>query len=42
MPRRVEHKPVADQEALVMLLEPRTTVNTGSEQSDRTVESQWI
>ncbi|MEO0407888.1 MAG: cupin domain-containing protein [Cyanobacteria bacterium P01_A01_bin.135] len=37
VPRGVEHKPVAMQEAHVMLLEPATTVNTGNAQSDRTV-----
>ena len=29
IPRRVEHKPVAEKEAWVMLFEPATTLNTG-------------
>ncbi len=29
VPRGVEHRPVADEEALIMLFEPATTVNTG-------------
>lgn len=37
VPRGVEHCPVADQEAEVLLLEPKTTVNTGDVQSERTV-----
>ncbi|MCI4319171.1 MAG: cupin domain-containing protein [Thermoplasmata archaeon] len=37
VPRGVEHKPVADEEAHVLLLEPKTTVNTGSVRSERTV-----
>jgi mannose-6-phosphate isomerase-like protein (cupin superfamily) len=30
VPRRVEHRPVADEEAQVMLFEPATTLNTGN------------
>ena len=37
VPRGVEHRPVAEQEALVMLFEPATTVNTGSAGGERTV-----
>lgn len=37
VPRGVEHCPVADQEAEVLLLEPKTTVNTGDVRSERTV-----
>ena len=37
IPRGVEHCPVADEEAQVILLEPKTTVNTGDAQSERTV-----
>lgn len=39
IPRGVEHKPVADRECHVMLLEPSTTLNTGNVRNDRTVES---
>lgn len=37
VPRCVEHKPVAAEEVHVLLFEPKTTVNTGSVESDRTV-----
>jgi mannose-6-phosphate isomerase-like protein (cupin superfamily) len=33
IPRGVEHRPVADEEAQVLLFEPASTVNTGSTQS---------
>jgi mannose-6-phosphate isomerase-like protein (cupin superfamily) len=42
IPRGVEHKPVAEEEVHIMLLEPKSTVNTGEEKSERTVESAWI
>jgi mannose-6-phosphate isomerase-like protein (cupin superfamily) len=43
VPRGVEHKPVADQEACVLLLEPRSTLNTGSVRAARTVDAlEWI
>ena len=32
VPRGVEHRPDADEEALVMLFEPKATVNTGAVQ----------
>jgi mannose-6-phosphate isomerase-like protein (cupin superfamily) len=38
MPHGVEHKPVADEEVWVMLLEPKTTLNTGNVRNERTVE----
>ncbi|PYP29928.1 MAG: cupin domain-containing protein, partial [Gemmatimonadetes bacterium] len=38
VPRGVEHRPVADQEAEVMLFEPATTLNTGTVRNERTVE----
>ena len=37
IPRGVEHLPVAEDEAQVILLEPKTTLNTGNVQSERTV-----
>ena len=37
IPRGVEHCPVADEEAQVILLEPKTTLNTGDVVSERTV-----
>ena len=42
-PRGVEHKPVAESEAHVLLFEPKSTLNTGEERTDRTVEDlQWV
>jgi mannose-6-phosphate isomerase-like protein (cupin superfamily) len=38
VPRGVEHKPAAEREACVLLLEPATTLNTGNVRSERTVE----
>jgi len=37
VPRGVEHRPVADEEAHVLLFEPATTLNTGNVQSERSV-----
>jgi len=37
IPRGVDHLPIADEEAHVLLLEPKTTLNTGSLQNERTV-----
>lgn len=37
VPRGVEHRPVADEEASVMLFEPASTINTGSAGGERTV-----
>jgi mannose-6-phosphate isomerase-like protein (cupin superfamily) len=42
IPKGVEHMPVANDEVQVILLEPRTTVNTGDIQNERTVESEWL
>jgi mannose-6-phosphate isomerase-like protein (cupin superfamily) len=42
IPRGVEHCPVAEEEVHVLLLEPKSTVNTGNVQSERTVGAQWI
>jgi mannose-6-phosphate isomerase-like protein (cupin superfamily) len=37
VPRGVEHQPVAQEECEVVLLEPRTTLNTGNVRNERTV-----
>ena len=37
IPKGVEHLPIADEEAYVLLLEPRTTLNTGNIGNERTV-----
>jgi mannose-6-phosphate isomerase-like protein (cupin superfamily) len=42
IPRGVEHRPVADEEVHVLLLEPKSTMNTGQVRGDRTAEAEWI
>lgn len=42
IPKGVEHCPVAEEEVHVLLLEPKSTINTGNVESERTVDSQWI
>lgn len=42
IPKGLEHMPVAAQEAWIMLLEPKTTSNTGNVTNERTVEAEWI
>ena len=43
VPRGVEHKPRAEQECHILLLEPRGVVNTGDAQSGLTAETDvWI
>jgi mannose-6-phosphate isomerase-like protein (cupin superfamily) len=37
IPRGVEHLPIADEEVHVLLLEPKSTLNTGNVVSERTV-----
>ncbi|HVU88755.1 MAG TPA: cupin domain-containing protein [Pirellulales bacterium] len=37
VPRGVEHRPVAETEAHVLLFEPASTLNTGNVESERTV-----
>ena len=37
IPHGVEHRPSADEEAHIMLLEPKTTLNTGNVENERTV-----
>ncbi len=38
VPRGVEHCPIAEEEAVVLLIEPRDTVNTGDAGGELTVE----
>ena len=38
MPRGAEHRPVAEEEAHVLLFEPASTLNTGDVRNERTVE----
>jgi len=42
IPRGVEHQPVAAEEVQVLLLEPKSTLNTGDAVGERTVEAGWI
>lgn len=43
IPKGVEHLPIAEEEVHVLLLEPKTTLNTGNVQNERTVaETEWI
>ena len=42
VPRRTEHRPVADDEVHVLLVEPKSTVNTGAAGGERTREVEWI
>ena len=42
VPAGVEHKPVAHEEATVMLIEPVGVVNTGETGGDLTHEAEWI
>jgi mannose-6-phosphate isomerase-like protein (cupin superfamily) len=42
IPRGIEHLPIAEEEVLVMLLEPKSTKNTGNIDNDRTITSEWI
>jgi mannose-6-phosphate isomerase-like protein (cupin superfamily) len=39
VPRGVEHRPVADAEAEVVLFEPATTLNTGNLRNERTIDA---
>lgn len=38
IPKGVEHKPVAHEETHILLVEPKTTLNTGNVVNERTVE----
>jgi mannose-6-phosphate isomerase-like protein (cupin superfamily) len=42
VPRQTEHRPVADEEVHVLLLEPGSTVNTGTAGGERTRAVEWI
>lgn len=36
VPRKVEHRPVADEEVHILLFEPASTLNTGNVENERT------
>ena len=42
IPKGVEHMPVAKEEVWIMMLEPKSTSNTGNVENERTVEAEWI
>ncbi len=42
VPKGVEHLPVAEEEVHLILIEPKTTLNTGNVTNERTVEAEWI
>lgn len=43
VPKGVEHRPVAQEEVEVLLVEPKSTLNTGNVQTERTVSDlDWI
>ena len=42
VPHQTEHRPVADDEVHVLLLEPASTSNTGTAGGERTREIEWI
>jgi mannose-6-phosphate isomerase-like protein (cupin superfamily) len=42
IPHGVEHCPVAQKEVHVLLLEPASTVNTGSAGGERTASADWL
>lgn len=42
IPRLVEHCPVAEEEVWVMLLEPKSTLNTGNVVGEHTVKADWL
>ncbi len=42
IPRGIEHLPVAAEEVQVLLLEPKTTINTGNITDEHTQKNEWI
>jgi len=42
IPHGVDHQPVVETEAQVLLVEPKTTLNTGDVQNERTVSALWL
>jgi len=42
IPKGVDHLPIAMEEVQLLLLEPKSVVNTGNVRSERTVADQWI
>jgi mannose-6-phosphate isomerase-like protein (cupin superfamily) len=42
VPRGVEHRPVAPEEVHLLLLEPKSTLNTGNVIDEKTAVAEWI
>jgi mannose-6-phosphate isomerase-like protein (cupin superfamily) len=42
VPHGTEHRPVAEEEVHVLLLEPASTVNTGTARGERTRDIEWL
>ena len=42
IPKGVEHRPVAAEEVQIMLIEPKTTRNTGNVESELTSSDEWL
>jgi mannose-6-phosphate isomerase-like protein (cupin superfamily) len=42
VPKGVEHKPVAEEEVHMVLIEPKSTRNTGNLENERTSHEEWI
>jgi len=42
VPHGTEHRPVAEEEVHVLLLEPASTVNTGTAWGERTRDVEWL
>lgn len=42
VPKGVEHCPVAPEEVHVLLIEPKSTLNTGNVQSELTRSAEWL
>lgn len=42
IPKGIEHKPYAEEEAKILIIEPGGVVNTGDEGGSRTAEDAWI
>jgi mannose-6-phosphate isomerase-like protein (cupin superfamily) len=42
IPHGVEHMPVAEEEVHVLLMEPKSTRNTGNVENERTVNTDWL
>ncbi|GGD49064.1 cupin domain-containing protein [Lacimicrobium alkaliphilum] len=42
VPKGIEHKPCAEKEAKILIIEPRGVVNTGDQTGSRTAQEAWI